>query len=132
MWLQAGPRAQSAVTDAERCLAVQETRQALGVHVSGNVLIVDEAHNLVDAVNNAHSAQVSAAQMRAAHSQLSDYYQRFRTRLAAGAMVSLVAEYGSCNNAQSDCKARHADRSAGVKCAYWHGMVCRCGQLSST
>jgi len=64
---------------------LQETREALGVHVRGNVLIVDEAHNLVDAVNSAHSAQVSAAQLRAAQGQLSGYYQRFRTRLAAGA-----------------------------------------------
>ena len=56
------------------------------MHVRDNVLIVDEAHNLVDAVNNAHSAQVSAAQLRAAQDQLSGYYQRFRTRLAAGAV----------------------------------------------
>ena len=65
-------------------IGAQETRQALGVHIRGNVLIVDEAHNLVDAVNDAHSAHVSSAQLRAAQSQLSGYYQRFRTRLAAG------------------------------------------------
>ena len=55
--------------------------------IRGNVLIVDEAHNLVDAVNGAHSAQVAAAQLRAAQSQLSGYYQRFRSRLAAGAAL---------------------------------------------
>ena len=58
------------------------------MHISGNVLIVDEAHNLVDAVNGAHSASVGAAQLRAAQDQLSSYYKRFRTRLAAGAFVS--------------------------------------------
>ena len=69
-------------------VGAQETRQALGVHIRGNVLIVDEAHNLVDAVNNAHSAQVSAAQLRAAQGHLSGYYQRFRSRLTAGRINS--------------------------------------------
>ncbi len=63
---------------------MQETRAALGVHIRGNVLIVDEAHNLVDAVNGAHSSSMAAVQLRAAEGQLSGYYQRFRTRLAPG------------------------------------------------
>ena len=49
------------------------------------MLIVDEAHNLVDAVNAAHSASMAAAQLHAAEGQLSGYHQRFRTRLAPGA-----------------------------------------------
>ena len=71
---------------------MQETRAALGVHIRGNVLIVDEAHNLVDAVNGAHSVAVTVAQLRAAQGQLSGYYQRFRSRLAAGVMLVLTVE----------------------------------------
>ena len=42
----------------------QETRQALGLRVEGNVVIVDEAHNLADAINASHSAELTAAQVR--------------------------------------------------------------------
>ena len=67
-----------------RSCCSQETRQALGVRLEGAVLIVDEAHNLVDAVNNAHGAALSEAQLRGAEAQLTSYYQRFRTRLSPG------------------------------------------------
>ena len=30
--------------------------QSLGIKMEGNVLIVDEAHNLMDAINSAHRA----------------------------------------------------------------------------
>ena len=46
--------------------------------------MVDEAHNLVDAVNGVHTAQLSLHQLTAAAAQLSSYFQRFRSRLAAG------------------------------------------------
>ena len=70
----------------------QEARAALGVHIRGNVLIVDEAHNLVDAVNGAHSASLTAAQLRVAEGQLNGYYQRFRSRLAPGARQGFVVQ----------------------------------------
>ena len=33
--------------------------QALGVSLEGNVVIIDEAHNLIDAINGVHSALLS-------------------------------------------------------------------------
>lgn len=62
----------------------QESRDALQLHLKGSIIVVDEAHNLVDAVNGAHTAQLSLHQLTAAAAQLSSYLQRFRTRLAAG------------------------------------------------
>lgn len=53
--------------------------------------MVDEAHNLVDAVNGAHTAQVSLQQLAAAEAQLSSYFQRFRSRLAAGLITATAA-----------------------------------------
>lgn len=69
---------------------MQETRESLGVRLEGNVVVVDEAHNLVDAVNNVHSATISAQQLATAHSALDNYYQRFRSLLAPG-MVYLTS-----------------------------------------
>lgn len=64
--------------------ALQETRESLGVRLEGNIVVVDEAHNLVDAVNNVHSALVSAQQLATAQSALDNYFQRFRSVLAPG------------------------------------------------
>jgi chromosome transmission fidelity protein 1 len=38
-----------------------DTRAALGLSLAGAVVVFDEAHNLVDAVNSAHSACVTGA-----------------------------------------------------------------------
>lgn len=63
---------------------MQDSRESLGLQLKGSIIVVDEAHNLVDAVNSAHCAEVSAQQLTAAETQLSTYFERFRTRLAAG------------------------------------------------
>jgi len=62
----------------------QETRESLRVRLEGNIVVVDEAHNLVDAVNNVHSAVISAEQLSTVLSALDNYHQRFRSLLAPG------------------------------------------------
>ena len=66
---------------------MQESRESLGLHLEGSIIVIDEAHNLVDAVNNAHCAEASVHQLRAAEAQLSGYFERFRTRLASGSAL---------------------------------------------
>ena len=39
------------------------TREASGVRLSGNIIIVDEAHNLLETINNVHSVEVTGAQV---------------------------------------------------------------------
>ena len=67
---------------------MQDSRDSLGLHLKGSIVVVDEAHNLVDAVNGAHCAEVSAQQLSAAEAQMSAYFERFRTRLAAGRLLT--------------------------------------------
>ncbi len=57
------------------------------MRLEGNIVVVDEAHNLVDAVNNVHSALVSAQQLATAQSALDNYFQRFRSVLAPGVLI---------------------------------------------
>ena len=78
---------------------MQDSRDSLGLQLKGSVIVVDEAHNLVDAVNSAHCAEVSAQQLTAAETQLSTYFERFRTRLAAG----LLSTTHTCLILSSDC-----------------------------
>ena len=78
------PGVNCAIGEVKHALSTQEARAALGVRLEGAILIVDEAHNLVDAVNGAHGAALSRGQVAAAQGQLSAYYECFRTRLAPG------------------------------------------------
>uniref|UniRef100_A0A8C0WM15 ATP-dependent DNA helicase DDX11 n=1 Tax=Castor canadensis TaxID=51338 RepID=A0A8C0WM15_CASCN len=59
------------------------TRQAAGIQLQGQVVIIDEAHNLIDAITGMHSAEVSGSQLCQAHSQLLQYMERYGKRLKA-------------------------------------------------
>jgi chromosome transmission fidelity protein 1 len=76
-----------AVTPAEMVtlpypLLLQKTaREALGISVKGHVVVIDEAHNLMDAVEGICSAQVTVSQLRLARESLMTYLQKFRNKL---------------------------------------------------
>uniref|UniRef100_A0A452QFY4 DEAD/H-box helicase 11 n=1 Tax=Ursus americanus TaxID=9643 RepID=A0A452QFY4_URSAM len=59
------------------------TRRAAGIRLQGQVVLIDEAHNLVDTITGIHSAEVSGAQLCQAHSQLLQYMERYGKRLKA-------------------------------------------------
>uniref|UniRef100_A0A7N6FLN5 Helicase ATP-binding domain-containing protein n=1 Tax=Anabas testudineus TaxID=64144 RepID=A0A7N6FLN5_ANATE len=51
----------------------EATRKAAGVQLKGQVVIIDEAHNLSDTLSCIHSAELNGAQLCRAHSQLTQY-----------------------------------------------------------
>ncbi|XP_015100403.1 ATP-dependent DNA helicase DDX11 isoform X2 [Vicugna pacos] len=59
------------------------TRQAAGVRLQGQVVVIDEAHNLIDTITGVHSVEVSGSQLCQAHSQLLQYMERYGKRLKA-------------------------------------------------
>ncbi|XP_054844360.1 ATP-dependent DNA helicase DDX11 [Eublepharis macularius] len=61
----------------------EATRNASGIKLKDQVVIIDEAHNLVDTISCIYSAQVSGSQLCCAHSQLLQYMERYRKRLKA-------------------------------------------------
>ncbi|KAJ4388199.1 ATP-dependent DNA helicase chl1 [Gnomoniopsis smithogilvyi] len=63
-------------------LLLQETaREALGIKLEGNVVIVDEAHNIMDAVASVHAAEIRLSEMRRARQMLGVYFKRFGKKL---------------------------------------------------
>ncbi|XP_043120352.1 ATP-dependent DNA helicase DDX11 isoform X2 [Puntigrus tetrazona] len=59
------------------------TRKASGIKLKDQIVIIDEAHNLTDTISAIHSVEISGAQLCRAHSQLSQYCERYRSRLKA-------------------------------------------------
>ncbi|KEQ70137.1 ATP-dependent RNA helicase chl1 [Aureobasidium namibiae CBS 147.97] len=63
-------------------LLLQKTaREALGLSLKNHIVIIDEAHNLMDAISGIHTVEVSLQQFHLARAQLTTYLQRFRNRL---------------------------------------------------
>lgn len=79
----------SAIRNAElvilpyNTLLHEGTRDALGIDLRGHIVIMDEAHNLIDTVNSIHSVELTFAKASQALSQLSTYLDKYRNRLKA-------------------------------------------------
>lgn len=61
----------------------ESTREALGIDLKGHIVIMDEAHNLIDTVNSIHSIELTLSKCSQALSQLSLYLDKYRSRLKA-------------------------------------------------
>ncbi|XP_076068379.1 ATP-dependent DNA helicase DDX11 isoform X2 [Oratosquilla oratoria] len=57
------------------------TREACGIKLKDNIVIVDEAHNLLETIANIHSVLLGHAQLAGAHAQLNHYMNRYGKKL---------------------------------------------------
>ncbi|CAM9137770.1 unnamed protein product [Scytosiphon promiscuus] len=62
-------------------LLSREARDAMGVRLEGAVVVVDEAHNIVEAINAVHSKKLVLSELERAHSQLAQYEEKYGARL---------------------------------------------------
>jgi chromosome transmission fidelity protein 1 len=62
-------------------LLQKSAREALGFSLRGHVVVIDEAHNLLSAVEGIYSAQVTDTQMKRVKDALIVYLKKFRNRL---------------------------------------------------
>ena len=62
-------------------LLQRSARTALGLSIKDHVVIIDEAHNLMDAIAGIHSVTVSLSQLQTAVLQLTAYARKFKNRL---------------------------------------------------
>lgn len=62
-------------------LLQKSARDALGVKLEGNVVIVDEAHNIMDAVSNVHAAELRLSDLKRGRGMLGVYVKRFGKKL---------------------------------------------------
>ncbi|OJD19876.1 hypothetical protein AJ78_00236 [Emergomyces pasteurianus Ep9510] len=62
-------------------LLQRSAREALNISLKNHVVIIDEAHNLMDAISNIHSVSMSLSQLQLAITQLTTYARKYKTRL---------------------------------------------------
>lgn len=62
-------------------LLQKSAREALDLSLKDHIVIVDEAHNLMDAIAGIYSVSVTLDQVQQARAQLTVYLQRFRNKL---------------------------------------------------
>eukprot|EP00054_Salpingoeca_dolichothecata_P027360 m.200342 g.200342 ORF g.200342 m.200342 type:complete len:692 (+) comp25940_c0_seq5:807-2882(+) len=58
----------------------QPLREHLGISLNNSIVIIDEAHNLLDSINSIHSAQISGLTLARAYSQLTSYKEKYESR----------------------------------------------------
>ena len=58
-------------------------RESFGIVLKDNVVIVDEAHNLIETIHNIHSIELKASQVMDALTQVNLYLFKYKTRLSA-------------------------------------------------
>ncbi|KAF8771166.1 ATP-dependent DNA helicase DDX11 like protein [Argiope bruennichi] len=77
-----------AIPDAEivllpyNVLLHKPTRDAYGIILKDNILIIDEAHNLVEAVNSMYSAEISGLLLKQTLWQMQSYLSAYQTRFS--------------------------------------------------
>ena len=83
-------------------LLQKNARDALGIKLEGNVVIIDEAHNVMDAVANVYAAEIRLGELRRARQMLNIYVKRFGKKLKGENRV-MIAQVGKVIESLSAC-----------------------------
>ncbi|AQZ19053.1 CHL1 (YPL008W) [Zygosaccharomyces parabailii] len=83
-------RSAEIITLPYQYLLLQSTREALGLDMKNAVVIIDEAHNLIDTINSIHSSEISLQELVACRKGLGVYLNKFKSRLGPGNRVNLM------------------------------------------
>ncbi|KAL2425320.1 ATP-dependent DNA helicase chl1 [Exophiala dermatitidis] len=106
----------SAITSAEvltlpyPLLLQKSAREALGISVKDDVIIIDEAHNLADAIAETFSAALRLSQLDQAVHQVTAYAVRFKNRLKGKNRV-YVTQVLRLLNSFTDCLRSVGEKS---------------------
>ncbi|KAF8837930.1 DNA repair helicase [Paxillus ammoniavirescens] len=93
-------------------LLLQKTaRDALGIDLSNQVVIIDEAHNLIPTLLSLSSVRVTSHGLLTSLKQVAAYYQKFRTRLSAVHSLHLKRLVGYLNAMQKVMEDWKASKS---------------------
>lgn len=58
-----------------------DARSAAEINVKDDIIVVDEAHNLIDTILDTHTVTITLAQLKQAHGQIQTYVEKFAAKL---------------------------------------------------
>lgn len=67
----------------------KKTRQQLDISIKDSIIIIDEAHNLLDTISNIHSAEISFGQLQRVHQHLNAYKEKYFARFSTKSLLRL-------------------------------------------
>ncbi|KAG7393612.1 ATP-dependent DNA helicase chl1 [Phytophthora pseudosyringae] len=68
------------VTVPYSMLLSKNTRETLGIALEDNIVIFDEAHNIIDAINNTYKVEITSKQLVVARRTLWSYFSKYEKR----------------------------------------------------
>lgn len=71
-------------------LLSETTRKAMKLDLKNNIVVIDEAHNLIDTINNIHSSIISLNDLKVCQLGLQNYFTKFKLKLNPGNRVNLL------------------------------------------
>ncbi|AMD22330.1 HGL010Wp [Eremothecium sinecaudum] len=71
-------------------LLLKNARTTLGIDLKDSIIIIDEAHNLIDTINSIYSASISLLELKQCRCALQAYLRRFRARLNSVNRVNIL------------------------------------------
>jgi chromosome transmission fidelity protein 1 len=98
-------------------LLQKSARDALGIKVEGSVVVIDEAHNIMDAIANVHAAELKLGDLRRGREMLNIYIKKFGKRLSSanrvnvarvGRIIQGLTAWMETAQASKVCRYRHA------------------------
>lgn len=67
----------------------KRTRQQSGIDLKGSIVIIDEAHNLLDTISQMHSCEINLQQLQLAHQQILAYKMKYSSRFNSSNLLSI-------------------------------------------
>lgn len=93
-------------------LLQKSAREALDLSLKDHIVIIDEAHNLMDAIVGIHSLSVTLDQVQEARAQLTVYLQKFRNRLKGKNRVYVAQTIRVIDSIIAYLRAKNAQTNA--------------------
>lgn len=71
-------------------LLSQEIRSQLNINTKNSIIIIDEAHNLIDTITSLNSVNIRFEELKEIETNLKAYYSRFMKKLNSGNRINLL------------------------------------------
>ncbi|GMM30278.1 DNA helicase [Martiniozyma asiatica (nom. inval.)] len=68
----------------------KDTRNFLGLDLRNSIVVIDEAHNLIDTISRIYSSSISLKELTLVRKGLKNYMKKFMLKMSAGNRISLA------------------------------------------